>query len=82
MCITIGSKCRILGLAGSFLCGAHCRFTHRMHAVIQTLAKHLDLGKGVQIPAGQQAAQIGNQFFEFALGGGGVRSSLTSLSLQ
>ena len=82
MGITVSRQCSFLGLACCVLGGANGGFTHVVHAIVQTLAQQLDFRHCVQILVGQQSPQIGNQFFQFALGGGGgVRSSHTSLSV-
>jgi hypothetical protein len=50
-----------------------------VHAVVDALAQHFDFRHGVEVFAGDQAAQVGDQFFEFCLGGvdGGRHTSLS-----
>ncbi len=68
MRITIGGASRILGLLGSFVRSAHRGVSNGVNAIVQALAKQLDLGNTVQIAAGQQTTQVTNQLFEFTLG--------------
>ncbi len=60
----------ITRLARCILCSLHSGITHCVHSIVKALAQHLDFRNAVKVAAREQTTQIGNQFFQFTLGGG------------